>query len=1069
MARLFSSLDPWIEDTFVQACEFDLDTPLDPDNDQHDNDDVQSRDDHDESQDTFQESQESQSTCYDDTQNTVPSDLRSQPTDFYVDGRPTGTLPSRQAQLVQVIHRGGSGWIVNGSNERSMNAEDLDSQCPPYLIIHDGQYSAIAFLSPETMMGLGSHNEDYSVKDSSGKNPIESSGVGASAITRSGGRLELPVPRSLIYVSNFTVATARRCLLPGTSSDHIKDLSKKQQDDVSRQLRHFLPEINKNGNTYQSTNSNQLLCLYIMGKVVKEGAENQGFIGNSDDIHNSVRLRRALIDHERWIEEKYSATYALNSVCKDEMEEISHTALLAKMERCHRYYQLSLVKSAKSLSRRIAPDWPWKSVLDENGLRVQHAVGNVAAFLGKNGRSGDVLDIIGEDNNTNGRDAGGERIATNAECRSRVSSSMPMQHGDVTQLFQNGDDFEEILGLSSESEAFVTPNESFTDEGGTLPHAEDRANRDTASTQNRPQNYSAECFETSNESILDEGDTIGKETSLQINSKTLTTNTAATESKTPVCKNGGGSSTLEEDVDLDDSSGTVDLDENHGRSTPHKNNEGSDDLPSFVGINDMLVDEDEESAEKPRAEQEDICDDIVSKEVVRVHSDATKHPMPVKMQEVDFNTSPLARSNSVDVEDDTPHRPVTIEESKVFPQINQRRSSSGKKCKEDTDPDEAICSLSQIPIATKRPCIQPRSQHDFCGSNFNEEIHSRNFHSQQPLPVEKDQGIIDDSKDVSIQIRSPHRSEGETIPVSEDFVSTDEQTLVCDKKRENVNDADENEVVGLSQIPIKYRRPSKQIQSQFVDCNTNFEQEIVDPIVLPVSLRKDQETGGVSERTEGHSYICSQVPIKIRPPNVSDPFEPSITNSPESTTDVTKKTLETNKPCHSTSHGLDPKFIKSAKGDFYEDDESCSQSSTTHGRDPKGSKSAKRGFDEDDMSCSQSISDQLFTQDDSTRALILKHPIGFYHVDLSHDLDADQPAAEAASSRYDANNTDKPERRLPKVHDPERGENDLGKCTVGLDYGLVGTNDKSRTHKRRSNEKFNLGSFFKKAKRLCGL
>jgi len=499
----------------------------------------------------------------------------------------------------------------------------------------------------------------------------------------------------------------------------------------------------------------------------------------------------------------------------------------------------------------------------------------------------------------------------------------------------------------------------------------------------------------------------------------------------------------------------VDLDENHGRATPHKHNEGSDDLPSFVGINQMLVDEDEESVEERRAEQEDICDDIVSKEVVRVVSDATKHPMALKIQEVDFNTSPLARSNSVDVEDDTPHRPVTLEESKVFPQINQRRSLSGKKCKEDTDPDEAICSLSQILIATKRPSRQPRSKHDFRDSNRNEKMHSRDFHSQLPLPVEKDQGIIDDPKHVSIQIRSPHRSEEETIPVSEDFVSTDEHPPVCDKKRENVNDADEDEVVGLSQIPITYRRPSKQMQSQFVDFKTNFEQ--------------GKEIGGVSEKTEDHSYICSQVPIKIRPPNVSDPFEPSKSNSLESATDVTEKTPKTNKPCHSTSHGLDPKFNKSAKRDFDEDHASCSQSSTSHGLDPKGSKSAKTGFDEDDTSWSQSISDQLFTQDDSTRSLILKHPIGFYHVDLSHDLDAGQPAAEAASSRHNANNTDKSERRLPRDHDPERVENDGVKCTVELDYGLVGINGKSRTRKRRSSEKFNLGNFFKKAKRLCGL
>ncbi|KAL7473749.1 hypothetical protein ACHAXS_014495 [Conticribra weissflogii] len=1043
MASLFSSIDPWIEDTFVHACEFDLDTPLDPDNGQHDNDDVQSRNYHEESQEieeNFQESQESQSTCYNDTQNTVPSDLRSQPTDFHVDGRPRGALPSRQAQLVQVIHRGGSGWIISGQNGNRNNAVDLDSQCPPYLIIHDGQYSALAFLSPETMSGLGFQNQGDSKSDYSGEKTSESSRIGINVETGPPRNPELPVPRSLIYVSNFTVATVRRCLMPDTCRDQMEDLSKKQRDLLSRKLRHFSPDIDKNGHSYLSVHVNQLLCLYIMGNVVKEGAENQGFIGNSDDVHRSVRLRRALIDHERWIEEKYSLSDdVIKSLEKDRKEEISHTALLAKVERCHRYYQMSLVKSAKPPSRRTAPDWPWKSILDENGfplndrLKVQHVPGNVEAFLGENGRSGDILDIIGKENsNRNEHDVGGGRLATTTTCKSNVSSSMPIQHGDVSQLFQNGEDLEEILGLSSESEAFVTPNESFTDNGESLFN--------TATAQTHRQNKRVEAFETLSESSISGADADGKEPSLPAASGATETKTATKASNAPACKNGGGNSTREGGGDLDDSSRTVDLDEDHmhevitRRATPHKHDVEKDNLPSFVGINQMLVDDDEDSVNERLVEREDFRDDIAVEEVGQVESNATNYSLAVKMEDGDFDASPLARSNSADVEDDTLQRSVSGEGSYVFRPTNQPQLSSDKKYKEDTDPDEAIGGLSQIPLMTKRPPRQIGSQYDVYHSNSKKKILSRNVESQLPLPV-------DDSEEMSLRIGSPHQAEEETGPAYE-AVCSDDLKSPRDKNREKECDGDGDDAVGLSQIPITYTRSSRQVPSHCANHNDNFEHKSVNQIVqsqLSVPAGKNLEILGDSNKEEGYSCMCSQSHVEIRPQRGSDSYEPSTSILPDSDTDVSQET-ETNKPCRLTSRVFDL----------------------------KGSKFSERDFEEDYKSYSQSNGDQLFTQDDSTISRTLKHQVGCHQVDLSRDLDTDQPSGEVASSRNDANIADKSESELCD-HGPERGENVGGKCTFRRDDGIVGTISKLRTRKRRLSEEFDLGMFLQKAKELCGL
>jgi len=62
-------------------------------------------------------------------------------------------LPLRESKVVQVIHREGDfGYFdenCRGGSEHQQNnpSSPAYSPCPPYLVLHDGQYFTIAFLS----------------------------------------------------------------------------------------------------------------------------------------------------------------------------------------------------------------------------------------------------------------------------------------------------------------------------------------------------------------------------------------------------------------------------------------------------------------------------------------------------------------------------------------------------------------------------------------------------------------------------------------------------------------------------------------------------------------------------------------------------------------------------------------------------------------------------------------------------------------------------------------------------------------------------------------------------------
>jgi len=576
MASFIQKSDPWIENTFLYSCSFS-------NNDQHPLH-YDTRDSHgytkeyeeNDNNTMHQEPSQFDSQQFECTENTIPSGL--------IDSQPDGLQgvvgggiesnnnnnnsvvvtppPSRQAKIVQIIHRGGSGWIgksvvgkatVRGSTNRTITAAAADDgdHCPPYIILHDGKYSTVAFLSREAMESVGLDTTLFGLDriknhDNSGAAGEESSPIktrtrrgrakktlghkadesdagdisDASSVTstmssraeRSARRAKQPLSstainsnkvtlrdKSLVSITHYTVSTVLQCC----SSSNIHHNRVLNSLDIPSNIQKQL---------HNQLHSHLFLCLYLQGPITIIGGENQGLIGNSVDVHCSVRLRQLLRDHD-------------DGGVGDERGERggrSHETLLEKLEACHLFYQNAMKKKVglqqqqrgslmcwgsdvsedvgqgrggkKRLhgkrnnkgktSRRkgengsnfLVPDWPWTSRLDSvpsNITAAEHSPGNVDQLLG-----GGLDDMLGSHPDEYETESPSKRTAGRASTGTYLAqwdlidsddeegkeegagndggekaTGDEVQQGDAAALFENVDYLDEILDFSSESEA----------------------------------------------------------------------------------------------------------------------------------------------------------------------------------------------------------------------------------------------------------------------------------------------------------------------------------------------------------------------------------------------------------------------------------------------------------------------------------------------------------------------------------------------------------------------------------------------------------------------------------------
>ena len=348
MAAFLQPADPWIEDTFFHAITFDSSiNPLDSSNNN-----PESESSPDKSQRHDDESQ------WDQTENTIPPGLL--PSQQPLHDLPANQVepPSRQSKIVQIIHRGGSGW--DGSHVNTTSINDLH-YCPPYVILHDGQFSTVAFLSQEAQRSIGMNV----VTINNNNIDTKSSGYESDNSAASRRSLRVMMQRSrkislkeqqqkitlkdkcLASINQYTVSTIRQCCCCPSSTTH-----KKHSDVITSMVLNSL-DIPISMHHQLAPLQHVFMCLYVTGTITVIGAENQGLIGESKDVHTSQKVRQVLRDCLRQDSNDTVATTA--------RKEHQYEYFMRQLETVHLYYQNKANDYA--MDNDTVSDWPWESRL----------------------------------------------------------------------------------------------------------------------------------------------------------------------------------------------------------------------------------------------------------------------------------------------------------------------------------------------------------------------------------------------------------------------------------------------------------------------------------------------------------------------------------------------------------------------------------------------------------------------------------------------------------------------------------------------------------------------------------
>lgn len=145
---------------------------------------------------------------------------------------------TRRPKIVQVLARGGPGWIPQNSENKPFVG--ICPDCPCYVVVQDGKTSIVAFLNENPSEELIHHAKRG----------------------------------SLVRISDWNVSTSGHCAL-----NHLLHLQ--QRDDRAA---YFLSPHDQ----YDT-----ILCFSVGGLELL-GAQGMGVVGNPVNIHQSIDVRRAL-------------------------------------------------------------------------------------------------------------------------------------------------------------------------------------------------------------------------------------------------------------------------------------------------------------------------------------------------------------------------------------------------------------------------------------------------------------------------------------------------------------------------------------------------------------------------------------------------------------------------------------------------------------------------------------------------------------------------------------------------------------------------------------------------------
>ena len=436
MAAFLQPADPWIENTYIHAISFDASTstaaPAIADN---------------EPSQENQSPTESNSQQWDQTENTIPSGLLpSQP-------RSDQPIPpSRQSKIVQIIYRGGEGWDGN----RVMNG------CPPYVLLHDGQYSTVAFLSEVAQRSIGM-NVERNEKSDLRNRPKQ-------RLYRYSDREIRLKKKCLASLNQYTVSTVWGCVYSGEMRYPQQVHRQQQQQQAQKHMENVLStlDIPQNLHAHLLPLQHLFLCLYITGTITVIGAENQGLIGESVDAHCSVGVRRELRGFNHRDDDGQDGS-------------VGYGRLMRRLEEVHNMYRETNDMSSYEERDDSIRDWPWISRLPSRGDRQNPEVGDVTSLLNRGDDLEEVLGqeteedeeqidgddnaIIGrastgtylakwdidndQDSDENGAMTGSDKPKASAKTNDTTASNS-IQVGNVQDLFSNYEYLQDVIAFTQD-------------------------------------------------------------------------------------------------------------------------------------------------------------------------------------------------------------------------------------------------------------------------------------------------------------------------------------------------------------------------------------------------------------------------------------------------------------------------------------------------------------------------------------------------------------------------------------------------------------------------------------------
>jgi hypothetical protein len=345
------------------------------------------------------------------------------------------------------------------------------AKCPPFVILHDGEYSTVAFLSSDAMRSIGMNADDHNearktsaaaTKGHEPESPASSLRAERASrrsqrnnATNSNSRLERILAaqritlrgKCLASINHYTISTISQCL--SNNCQHITS--------VLNSL-----DIPHHHHKQLSPLKQFMMCIYVTGSITVIGGENGGVIGESNDVHCSVKVRRALHDF----------------VGQSDDDVDGYAKLLKQLEEVHLHFQneawnkLSRDNERTVRKSSFVQDWPWESQVQkqidavDTGRAGGDVVeqGNVTSLLNNDEELDAVLEGASEGEEADsgngdivGRASTGTMFAQwdidsidEGPAQARNNNSNGYKQGGVEEMFNNYEHLEDVIEFTQE-------------------------------------------------------------------------------------------------------------------------------------------------------------------------------------------------------------------------------------------------------------------------------------------------------------------------------------------------------------------------------------------------------------------------------------------------------------------------------------------------------------------------------------------------------------------------------------------------------------------------------------------